>query len=38
VTMEWWSRRDFGRKEYLSGIPLPAHHEETLINVVAIRD
>jgi len=34
----WWSRKDFGLKEYLFGLPLRPQHAETLINLVAVRD
>jgi hypothetical protein len=33
----WWSRSDLGLKEALLGIAPPVGHEETLINLVAVR-
>jgi ubiquinone/menaquinone biosynthesis C-methylase UbiE len=33
----WWSRADLGLKEHLLGIAPPALREETLINLVAVR-
>jgi SAM-dependent methyltransferase len=34
----WWSRGDFGLIERLFGIKPPARREETLVNLVAVRD